>query len=113
MKLKSKNDKPKQFTNEIVYRKALPLDLKIYEYDFDAVLKFGKFAGITLGHIRKHEEWYYCYMLDNDLINNWGLYKEKVKAVNKGAAAFYSETDKAYWISIHEVPVINELTKTN
>lgn len=50
-----------------------------YEEDTSRLLPHGKFKGRTLQYIKDHEQWYYRYMQENDLISKWNL--ERIKDI--------------------------------
>lgn len=97
MKLATKiQERPKQQASAIQVKRNLKPDPEME-------LPYGKFQGRTLGYVMKHEDWYYQYMQDNDLIYKWGLYIPEVPKNRSKTPVFLTE-DGEYWVSIREVP---------
>lgn len=97
----------KEFTPEYkkkeepIYKKAPLLDWTRFEANMECSIPYGKYKGCILGDIREDDEKYWAWILDNDIINQWSMYKER-KQVKKTTRvnAFYSETGNEYWIEL-------------
>ena len=101
MKLTRKTDiKPPE-------KKAEPIDWKIYEVDDTALIPYGKWAQSTLQEVKEQDSNYYKWILTNDMIESWGLYKIKGHTKKKSKqpqwSPFTSSTGEV-WLGLREAP---------
>lgn len=68
--------------------------------DYSSEIEHGKHKGKTLGWVKANDEWYYNWMCENGLIENWGLYKP-IQQNKKQYAHFLSHLGE-YWIGFRE-----------
>ena len=92
---KTPQERPKQQVS------AVPVKRNI-KPDVDSQIPHGKLTGRTLGYVMKHEEWYYNYMQDNDLIYKWGLYIQET--IDKPKRYQFMSSNGEIWLGLREVP---------
>ena len=92
-------------TQTVQYKKGTPMDHGIHEYNLDAVLPYGKFSGKTFRYIIKHEEWYYNWLCNNQLLVDWRLVQLKQQARKPvfSIAGSYVADNGDIWLGIYEV----------
>ena len=105
MKLSRKADyqvqyKPQEKEKESGYKQAPPLDWSKYVIDWEAIVPHGKYKGSTLEDVKYEDDWYWNWIQENDIINQWGMYLPKDQVHKKKVKSFWSDTDKRYWIGI-------------
>lgn len=100
MQLARKVESKTQFKQEEQqYKKALPVDWRLWEIDYSAVIPHGKFKDCIVEDIVT-EDWYWKFMMENNLFGSWGLVKLKKSVEQTKQALFHSETDGCYWKEI-------------
>ena len=78
MNIKPKKEAtPQKTVADKPYGKPVAVDWSIYELDPSAVLPYGKFVGKTVSHIQTNEEWYWSWIVDNNVFAAWGLLRQK------------------------------------
>ena len=75
---RTEEHKPQQKSEPVKqFKKPVPVDWKRYELDPAAQLPYGKFIGRTVEYIQANEEWYWSWLMDNNLLGSWGLVRER------------------------------------
>jgi hypothetical protein len=82
------------------YGKPVTVDWKVYELDPSAVLPYGKFVGKTVSHIQANEEWYWNWIVDNNVFAAWGLLRDKPQ---KKLYSNYTD-GTSRWVGVVEYP---------
>lgn len=57
------------------YKKPDPVDTAMFEIHWGALIPTGKWAGYTLSDVKKNDEGYYKWMIKENMLDKWFLYK--------------------------------------
>lgn len=85
---------------------AEPVDMNMFEIDWNMEIPIGRNAGQTVKWIKQNDKGYWQWMIDNNMLENWFCYRVKGdKMTVKRTVTKYDKlrTTDATWYCLHEI----------